>query len=97
MSKSVSNGFFNVEDQNKFIYSVDMLRLKARISNDFFMKNIHKAIQFDSYIESWESTKLTDFKYNYKVNVSEEFSYWFGFQSNKELYCGDGNKKRFNF
>ena len=76
----------SVTSYNNMTYSVDMLRLKTYIDYDTFQK-----IQF--YFESyhvqlidkyWISDRIMQFKYNYRIVIDENQSFWFGFHHNNE-------------
>lgn len=69
-----------------------MLRLSCKISYDFFERKVSSRINFlKDEINIWTSTRITDFYYNYTYSV-DDFSFWFGFITNKEKY--DGRKQK---
>lgn len=91
---------FCVESENCY-YSIDMIRLRTRFTTEFFMKKIDSRVSILSNVEKWESSRIGDFRYNYNVVLEDGNSFWFGFISNKDLYCGDGGinnpSHKFNF
>lgn len=90
---------FCYEDSNNCIYSIDMIRLSCKISVDYFSKKIDSRLSILNNIEKWQSSKIGEFKHNYKI-VDNDNSFWLGFISNSELYCGEGGvgnpKKKYN-
>lgn len=101
MNKSIVCNDFCVSDIYNNIYSIDMIRLRTRFTTEFFMKKIDSRVSILKNVEKWESSKIGDFKYNYNINLDDGNSFWFGFISNKDLYCGDGGvnnpSHKFNF
>ena len=78
-----------------------MLRARTRISREFFELKIASRLPVLCDFEYWTSSRINDFRENYRVIVSEEISFWFGFISNNEFYKGsnskDNAKTKFNF
>lgn len=68
-------------------YTVDMLRLKTEITYEkftkieFFLKSFYSNQIKNNYI----SSAISEFKYNYNIEVDEGKSYWFGFMHNSEF------------
>ncbi len=77
---------FNFLEKDNIIYSVDMLRLKTKITYsdfskiEFKLKSIYSKFIKDFYI----SNSISSFKYNYNIELKEGCSYWFGFLHNSE-------------
>lgn len=82
---------------NNIIYSVDMLRLKTCLSFttfselEFRLKTVWK-----EYVKKfYTSPKITNFFYNYSIEVEEGVSFWFGFLHNNEKR--DDRNEFYNF
>ena len=75
---------------NSLSYCVDMLRLSCNITYDVFERKIaNREFILKDFIKSWFSTKICDFYYNYTyTDISNGFSFWFGFITNKEKCDG---------
>lgn len=77
---------FNTVEYSNIVYSVDMLRLKCKISFsdfskiEFRLKSIYSKFIKDFYI----SSGISSFKYNYVIELQDGVSYWFGFLHNSE-------------
>lgn len=77
---------FNIVENSNIIYTVDMLRLKCRITYsdftkiEFKLKSIYNKFIKDFYV----SSSVSSFKYNYVIELKEGCSYWFGFLHNSE-------------
>jgi len=73
----------NVVDDNFNSYCVDMLRLKCEISINDFRKKIENRLNFyGEKITRWTSSQIGQFYYNYQFKC-DDYSFWFGFISNK--------------
>lgn len=77
---------FNFLENDNIIYSVDMLRLKTKITYEefskieFTIKTAYKDRIKDMYI----SNSISSFKYNYVIEKEEGVSFWIGFFHNSE-------------
>lgn len=72
------------------MYSVDMLRVRTRITSDFFQQKIASRIPVMCKYDYWNSSKITDFRENYNIICDDGNSFWLGFISNNDMYCGSG-------
>ena len=73
----------NVVDNNSYSYCVDMLRLKCEISITDFRNKVENRLNFyGDKITRWTSSQIGQFYYNYQFKC-DDYSYWFGFISNK--------------
>lgn len=78
---------FNCLNYNNICYTVDMLRLKTTLTYEQF-SNIEfriNTIYHEHVKENYQSTGISNFKYNYVIELNEKSSYWFGFIHNSEL------------
>lgn len=77
---------FNTVENSNIIYTVDMLRLKCEMTFSNFSKIIFKLkTVYNDFIKNYYiSSSISDFKYNYVVELKEGVSYWFGFLHNSE-------------
>ena len=82
---------------NNIVYSLDMLRLKTYLSFttfsglEFRFKTVWK-----EYVKNfYTSPKITNFFYNYNIEVEEGVSFWFGFLHNNEKR--DDRNEFYNF
>jgi len=87
---------FNFVENSNIIYTVDMLRLKCKMTYsdftkiEFKLKSVYGKFIKDFYI----SSAISSFKYNYVVELKENCSYWFGFLHNSETI--NNNNSLFN-
>lgn len=94
---------FNHCSLENLTYTVDMIRLRCDINYLTFSKleTRLKTIYPDLIKNNYISTGISDFKYNYNVEIEEERSFWFGFMHNSELINKNGSLQnentRFNF
>lgn len=78
---------FNIISADNINYTVDMLRLRTNLTAlqfsklEFMINTVYKDIVRDNY----QSTGISNFKYNYVIETNENSSYWFGFIHNSEL------------
>lgn len=77
---------FNVVTKDNINYTVDMIRIKTEIEYskfsyiEFVLKSCYSSIIKKYY----NSFSITDFKYNYNLEVCEGSSYWFGYMHNSQ-------------
>lgn len=76
----------SITTRNNLTYSIDMLRLKTYITYDKFMA---LEFAFDTVYKKYVSKKYTsarieDFFFNYRIEIEEGMSFWFGFLHNTE-------------
>lgn len=77
---------FNIVENNNIVYTVDMLRLKTKITYsdfskiEFKLKTVYNNFVKDMYI----SSSISNFKYNYVIEFKECCSFWLGFLHNSE-------------
>lgn len=85
-------------EANNIIYSIDMLRLKTRITFSLFseLEFRLKTIWKDRLKRQYVSSEPYSFKYNYVVSSGEDNSFWFGFFHNSEVSSQNENTK-YNF
>jgi len=78
---------FNVVTHDNINYTVDMLRLRTNITSfKFSLIEAHiNTIYKDKIKKYYNSFSISEFKYNYVIEISENESYWFGFIHNSEL------------
>ena len=77
----------NFIEHDNITYTVDMLRLRTDITFAEFSKlefNL-KLIYPDMIKNVYQSFGISDFKYNYNIEVKEGCSFWFGFIHNSEI------------
>lgn len=71
---------------NNMIYSIDKIRLKCYITYnqyndlDFYIRNYFK----DNIKRFYISDKISNFRYNWNIEIEEGISFWFGFCHNTE-------------
>lgn len=89
---------FNYSSLDNITYTVDMIRLRCDITFEVFskfearLKTIYPDIIKNYYI----STGISDFKYNYNIEVEEGKSFWIGFIHNSELINKSGSLQNDN-
>lgn len=94
---------FNYINNDNICYTVDMLRLKTTLTYEQFSIIEFKAntIYKDFLKESYQSTGISNFKYNYVIELKENSSFWFGFIHNSELTNASSSmqneKREYNF
>lgn len=78
---------YNLLTYDNINYTVDMLRLKTALSYSDFSKLEFKlkTIYKDKIKKEYISNAISDFKYNYNIEIGEGQSYWFGFIHNSEI------------
>lgn len=71
---------------NNVVYSLDMLRLKTYISYSTFteLEFRFKVAWKDSVDRYYTTSKMSNFFYNYVIEVEEGITFWFGFLHNTE-------------
>lgn len=89
--------YFYKEENDNITYSVDMLRLKTNISIESFS---HLEFRFETVWKDYLEKKYTsfyyaDFRYNYKIKISEGVGFWFGFMHNCENLKLENNTYNF--
>lgn len=94
---------FNYLNNDNICYTVDMLRLRTNLTAfefsklEFMINTVYKDIVKDTY----QSTGISNFKYNYVIQLKENSSYWFGFIHNSELTNANSSmqneKREYNF
>ena len=94
---------FNLITEDNINYSVDMLRLRTNLTAfefsklEFMINTVYK----DIVRENYQSTGISNFKYNYVIELKENSSYWFGFIHNSELTNANSSmqneKREYNF
>lgn len=78
--------YFISKCNNNLTYSIDMIRLRTDLTVGDFSKFKLKmmAIYKDYLIKEWVSTAISDFRYNFTVEIEEGKSFWFGFFHNSD-------------
>lgn len=94
---------FNLISGDNINYTVDMLRLRTNLTSfefsklEFMINTVYK----DIVRENYQSTGISNFKYNYVIELKENSSYWFGFIHNSELTNGNSSmqneRREYNF
>ena len=87
----------NIVDNN-MIYSIDMIRLKTYLSYSTFTEvEFRFATVWADYIKKkYTTAKMSEFFYNYNIEVGEGSSFWFGFLHNSEKRS-ESDKVFYNF
>lgn len=62
-------------------YSIDMVRLKSRY-NTFDLEPLIKRLSVDSRVEYWQSFNFKNYHHNFRVQETEDFSYYVGIEHN---------------
>lgn len=94
---------FNFLISDNITYTVDMIRLRCDITYETFSKleTRLKVVYPDLIKNFYISTCISDFKYNYNIEINESSSFWFGFMHNSELINKSGSLQnentKFNF
>lgn len=78
---------YNLLTYDNINYTVDMLRLKTALTYSDFSKLEFKlkSLYKDKIKNEYISNSISDFKYNYNIEIREGQSYWFGFIHNSEI------------
>ena len=94
---------FNLISGDNINYTVDMLRLRTNLTAfefsklEFMINTVYK----DIVRENYQSTGISNFKYNYVIELKENSSYWFGFIHNSELTNANSSmqneRREYNF
>lgn len=73
-------------ENNNIIYSLDMLRLKTYLSYTTFSEiEFRFASVWEKYVKrKYTSGKMSNFFYNYVIEIEEGLNFWFGFLHNTE-------------
>lgn len=94
---------FNCVSENNINYSVDMIRLKTMLTYEEFSKIDFrlKTVYRDILEEEYQSSGISNFKYNYHIVINENSKYWFGFIHNSELTNANSSmqneNRKYNF
>lgn len=62
-------------------YSVDMVRYKARVNKNDLSNLLYK-LSIDSRVEYWQSNNFKSYHHNFRIQETEDFSYYFGIEHN---------------
>lgn len=78
---------YNLLTYDNINYTVDMLRLKTLLAYSDFSKLEYKikTLYKDMIKKEYVSGSISDFKYNYNIEIGEGQSFWFGFIHNSEI------------
>lgn len=78
---------FNCISNENVNYTVDMLRLRTDLTFEEFSKIEYRvnSIYNDKLKDKYQSSGISNFKYNFVMEIKEGSSYWFGFIHNSEL------------
>lgn len=78
--------YFETIEHNNITYSIDMLRLKTYISFSKFSEiEFRFKTVWSQYVKNfYNSSRCSEFFYNYNLEIGEEQSFWFGFLHNNE-------------
>lgn len=94
---------YNYVSLDNITYTVDMIRLRCNINYATFnlLETRLKTVYPDMIKSYYVSGGISDFKYNYNIEVSEGKSFWFGWLHNSELINKTGSLQndntKFNF
>lgn len=85
-------------ENNNLVYSLDMIRLKTYITYSQFSEiDFRFKTCWKNFVKKFYTTgKISEFFYNYIINVDDDKSFWFGFLHNTEKR-EDGEKEVYNF
>lgn len=78
---------YNYCSLDNITYTIDMIRIRCDITNfvwsklEYYINTVYKSFVKSSYV----STGISDFHYNYNIEIEEGKSFWFGFIHNSEL------------
>lgn len=90
--------YYNALEHNNIIYSIDMIRLKTYITYDkynnldFYLRTYFK----DNIKRFWISNRIMDFKYNWRIEVGEGKTFYFGFCHNSEQKIAERLEPSYN-
>lgn len=90
--------YFNVVEENNIRYTCDMLRIKSYLTyNQFSEIEFRFKTCYVKYVDKFYTTgKISQFFYNYVIDVGEEHTFWFGFLHNNEKRS-QSEKAEYNF
>lgn len=94
---------YNFVTNKDITYTIDMIRIRTDITFLDYSKleSRLRTIYPDMVKNHYVSTGISDFKYNYNVEIEEGKSFWFGFMHNSELINKTGSLQndntKFNF
>lgn len=82
----MDNLYLLSENNLNVTYSLDMLRVKCYITHFYFSELEFRFMTCwkELVLKKWESTRITDFQYNYVIDCGDGNSFWFGFLHNNE-------------
>lgn len=89
---------YNYCSLDNITYTVDMIRLHCDITYETFnlLETRLRTIYNDQIKNFYISTGISDFKYNYNIEIKEGKSFWFGFIHNSELVNKKGSLQNDN-
>lgn len=89
---------FNYVVHENITYTVDMIRIRTDIPYEVFSKleTRVRTIYPDQLKNYYISSGISDFKYNYNIEIKEGQSFWFGFIHNSELINKTGSLQNEN-
>lgn len=89
---------FNFVELENIVYTIDMIRIRCDIDFLTFdkLQSRLKTLYPDMIKNFYTSTGISDFKYNYNVEISESSSFWFGYIHNSELINKTGSLQNEN-
>ena len=89
---------FNYTLKDDITYTIDMIRIRCDITYETFSKLELRAktIYSDQIKNFYISSGISDFKYNYNIEIEEGSSFWFGFIHNSELINKTGSLQNEN-
>lgn len=78
---------YNLLTYDNINYTVDMLRLRTDITYSEFSKLEFKlhTLYKNNIKNEYISSSISDFKYNYNIEISKGHSFWFGYIHNSEI------------
>lgn len=78
--------YINECNSNNITYSIDMIRLKTYLTYTNFSEIEFRfnTVWKDYVCKKYNTPKMSDFYYNYVIEIEEGKSFWFGFMHNTE-------------
>lgn len=90
--------YLKTVEKNNITYSVDMIRFRTNITYEKYSEiEFRFKVAYKEYVSKYYiSSQISQFKYNYSIEVGEGQSFWFGFLHNSESYASS-DKAEYNF
>ena len=90
--------YFNVIEENNIIYTCDMLRIKTFLTYSQFSEiEFRFKTCYAKYVDRFYTTgKVSQFFYNYVIDIGDSHTFWFGFLHNTEKRS-QSDRAEYNF